>query len=79
MAGGLPRINRLTDAYNAVSIAHVLPLGGEDLSADAGSPALVRASGDEAFETVAAGEAVVEHPAPGERESQGPSSPRLRS
>jgi DNA/RNA-binding domain of Phe-tRNA-synthetase-like protein len=66
VAGGLPRINRLTDAYNAVSIAHVLPLGGEDLSAYAGSPALVRASGDEVFETVAAGEAVVEHPAAGE-------------
>lgn len=66
VAGGLPRINRLTDAYNAVSISHVLPIGGEDLGAYAGAPALVRAHGDEPFDTVAAGEAVVDHPAPGE-------------
>jgi hypothetical protein len=30
---GLPRINRLTDVYNAVSIAHVVPVGGEDVAA----------------------------------------------
>jgi DNA/RNA-binding domain of Phe-tRNA-synthetase-like protein len=24
---GLPRIDRITDIYNAVSIAHVLPIG----------------------------------------------------
>ena len=29
---GLPRVNRLTDLYNAVSVLHQLPLGGEDLS-----------------------------------------------
>ena len=27
---GLPRVDRLTDAYNAVSITHLLPVGGED-------------------------------------------------
>jgi DNA/RNA-binding domain of Phe-tRNA-synthetase-like protein len=27
---GLPRIDRLTDAYNAVSIANLVPVGGED-------------------------------------------------
>src|SRR5690349_1753600 len=29
--GGLPRINRLVDVYNAISVAHLIPVGGEDL------------------------------------------------
>ena len=29
---GLPRVNRLTDCYNAVSVLHQIPLGGEDLT-----------------------------------------------
>ena len=29
---GLPRVNRLTDTYNAVSVLHQIPLGGEDLT-----------------------------------------------
>ncbi len=28
---GLPRVNRLTDVYNAMSVLHQVPLGGEDL------------------------------------------------
>ena len=28
---GLPRINRLTDIYNAISVIHQIPLGGEAL------------------------------------------------
>ena len=64
--GGLPRIDRITDVYNAVSIAHLLPLGGEDRAAYAGPPRLVRAVGDEPFDTTAGGEPVVEHPEPGE-------------
>ncbi|MBZ4322926.1 B3/B4 domain-containing protein [Streptomyces huiliensis] len=63
---GLPRVDRLTDVYNAVSVAHVLPLGGEDLDHYAGAPRLVRAGGDEPFETTAGGEAAVEHCPPGE-------------
>ena len=63
---GLPRIDRITDVYNAVSIAHLLPIGGEDLDAYAGSPRLVRADGSEPFETAAGGEPVVEHPEAGE-------------
>jgi DNA/RNA-binding domain of Phe-tRNA-synthetase-like protein len=63
---GLPRIDRITDVYNAVSIAHLLPLGGEDRAAYAGPPRLVRAEGTEAFDTTAGGEPVVEHPEPGE-------------
>jgi DNA/RNA-binding domain of Phe-tRNA-synthetase-like protein len=63
---GLPRIDRITDVYNAVSIAHLLPLGGEDRAAYAGPPRLVRADGAEPFDTTAAGEPLVEHPEPGE-------------
>ena len=63
---GLPRVNRLTDLYNAVSVLHQVPLGGEDLGRYAGPPRLVRATGAEPFDTTAEGEAVVEHPEPGE-------------
>jgi DNA/RNA-binding domain of Phe-tRNA-synthetase-like protein len=64
--GGLPRIDRLTDAYNAVSIAHLVPLGGEDLDQYQGAARLVRAAGDEEFGTVANGEPAIEPPKPGE-------------
>ncbi|MGW2015017.1 B3/B4 domain-containing protein [Streptomyces sp. NPDC001927] len=64
--GGLPRINRLVDAYNAISVAHLIPAGGEDLDRIQGSMRLVRAGGDEPFVTVAGGEETVEHPEPGE-------------
>jgi len=63
---GLPRVNRLTDLYNAVSVLHQLPVGGEDLSRYCGAPQLIRASGEEAFDTVTDGVAVIEHPDPGE-------------
>lgn len=63
---GLPRIDRITDVYNAVSIAHLLPIGGEDRDAYAGPPRLVRADGTEPFDTTAGGEPVVEHPEAGE-------------
>jgi DNA/RNA-binding domain of Phe-tRNA-synthetase-like protein len=63
---GLPRIDRITDVYNAVSVAHLLPIGGEDRAAYAGPPRLVRADGGEPFDTTAGGEPVVEHPEAGE-------------
>jgi DNA/RNA-binding domain of Phe-tRNA-synthetase-like protein len=63
---GLPRVNRLTDVYNAVSVLHQLPVGGEDLTRYTSAPRLVRATGTEHFDTVAAGAAVVEHPDAGE-------------
>jgi DNA/RNA-binding domain of Phe-tRNA-synthetase-like protein len=63
---GLPRIDRLTDAYNAVSVSHLVPLGGEDVDRYRGPLRLTRATGDEPFETTAGGEPVVEHPEPGE-------------
>jgi len=62
----LPRVDRLTDAYNAISVRFGIPIGGEDLDAYAGPLRLVRATGDEPFETTASGEPVVEHPEPGE-------------
>jgi DNA/RNA-binding domain of Phe-tRNA-synthetase-like protein len=63
---GLPRVNRLTDLYNAISVLHQIPLGGEDLTRYQGSPRLVRATGQEPFDTVADGVTVTEHPDPGE-------------
>ena len=63
---GLPRVNRLTDIYNAVSVLHQLPVGGEDLAQYRGAPKLIRASGDESFATVTDGAPVTEHPDPGE-------------
>jgi DNA/RNA-binding domain of Phe-tRNA-synthetase-like protein len=65
-AAGLPRVNRLTDIYNAVSVLHQVPLGGEDLTRYVGAPQLVRATGAETFDTVADGTAAIENPDPGE-------------
>jgi len=64
--GGLPRVNRLTDIYNAISVAHQLPLGGEDLDRYVGAPRLSCATGEEGFDTMADGESAIEHPEPGE-------------
>ena len=35
---GLPRVDRLTDLYNAISVLHQIPVGGEDLDHYDGSP-----------------------------------------
>ncbi|NGO76985.1 cytoplasmic protein [Streptomyces sp. YC504] len=63
---GLPRINTLVDVYNAISVAHLIPVGGEDLDRIQGGMRLIRATGTEDFVTVASGEQVVDHPEPGE-------------
>ena len=63
---GLPRVNRLTDLYNAVSVLHQIPLGGEDLARYSGPPRLLRANGQEPFDTVASGAPLVEYPEVGE-------------
>lgn len=63
---GLPRVNRLTDVYNAVSVLHRVPLGGEDLDRYTGPARLIRATGQEPFDTTSGGEAVIEHPDAGE-------------
>jgi len=66
LPAGLPRVDRITDAYNAISVAHVLPAGGEDRASYAGAAALTRATGAEEFETIGNGSPVIEHPDPGE-------------
>ncbi len=63
---GLPRIDRLTDLYNAMSVRHLLPIGGEDLDMYGGPARLERAVGDEPFDTMRDGQPVVDHPEPGE-------------
>jgi DNA/RNA-binding domain of Phe-tRNA-synthetase-like protein len=63
---GLPRVNRLTDLYNAISVLHQIPLGGEDLTRYTGSPRLIRAVGTEPFDTVADGNVIIEYPESGE-------------
>jgi DNA/RNA-binding domain of Phe-tRNA-synthetase-like protein len=66
LAGGLPPIDRIVDLYNAVSLEHVIPVGGEDLDALVGEGRLRVATGHEPFDTLQDGEVTVEHPDPGE-------------
>lgn len=63
---GLPRINALVDVYNAISVAHLIPVGGEDADRVDGGMRLVRAKGDELFPTAAEGQQLIEHPEAGE-------------
>jgi DNA/RNA-binding domain of Phe-tRNA-synthetase-like protein len=63
---GLPRIDRITDVYNTVSVRRLIPVGGEDLARYRGAARLVRANGDEPFDTVRDGEPVLEQPERGE-------------
>ena len=60
----LPRVSRLVDLYNAVSVRHVVPVGGEDLDRIEPPMRLVRAGGDEPFDLREAD--AIEHPRPGE-------------
>ncbi|MGO2863780.1 MAG: B3/B4 domain-containing protein, partial [Brevibacterium sp.] len=52
--------------YNAISVLHQVPLGGEDFALYEGPAHLARATGEESFETISGGETLVEHPKPGE-------------
>ena len=63
---GLPRVDRLTDAYNAISVEHAIPIGGEDVDRYRGPLRLVRANGSEPFDTTVDGQPAVEYPAAGE-------------
>jgi DNA/RNA-binding domain of Phe-tRNA-synthetase-like protein len=45
--GELPRINALVDTYNAISLRHVIPVGGEDLDELVGDLRLVLAEDGE--------------------------------
>ncbi len=50
-ADGLPRIDPLTDLYNAVSVQHLVLIGGEDLDGYDGPTRLVLAEGTETTRT----------------------------
>jgi DNA/RNA-binding domain of Phe-tRNA-synthetase-like protein len=63
-AGGPRSINPLVDLYNAVSLRHMLPCGGEDLAAVRGDMRLTLAAGGESF--VPLGSAEESPPLPGE-------------
>lgn len=54
--GGVRSVNPLVDIYNAVSLRHGLPCGGEDLAAVRGTIRLGRAIGGEAFVPLGAAE-----------------------
>lgn len=47
--GGLPSINKLVDAYNLISLKHMLPLGGDDMDKIDGDVQLRLAAGGEPF------------------------------
>lgn len=64
--GVLPIVNAVVDLYNAVSLRFVIPVGSENAEAYVGAPHLVRAHGDEPFETMLAGAPATETPDPGE-------------
>ena len=63
---GLPRVDLLTDIYNAVSVLHRVPIGGENLDAYSGPAHLVVAIGTEEFETRNSGEVEIQNPDAGE-------------
>lgn len=62
-SGRLRSINPLVDLYNTISLRHLLPVGGEDLTKVAGDIRLTRAHGDEFF--VPIGASTPEPPPPG--------------
>lgn len=62
--GELPAINQVVDIYNAVSVTHVLPAGGEDWDALVSDSTLTFATGDEPFQGI--GDAEVSYPELGE-------------
>lgn len=61
----LPRVNALVDLYNAVSVRHVVPLGGENAERVEGPLRLTVAAGGEPFDPRGDG-TDVEHVAAGE-------------
>jgi DNA/RNA-binding domain of Phe-tRNA-synthetase-like protein len=64
--GALPSVNAVVDLYNAVSLRYAIPVGGENAAAYAGVPHLMRATGNEAFDTMANGIPAIESPETGE-------------
>ena len=58
----LPDINRVVDLYNAVSLQYVVPTGGEDWDKLSSDLRLTFAMGDEPFDAMQDGQAVISHP-----------------
>jgi DNA/RNA-binding domain of Phe-tRNA-synthetase-like protein len=54
--GQVPGVNAVVDLYNALSLRFAVPVGGEDAIAYEGPPRLIRATGDELFDTVSEGQ-----------------------
>jgi DNA/RNA-binding domain of Phe-tRNA-synthetase-like protein len=54
--GPFPRINPVVDLYNAVSLKHLVPMGGHALAPLEGDISLTFADGDERFTAMDAGE-----------------------
>ncbi|MEZ4529653.1 MAG: phenylalanine--tRNA ligase beta subunit-related protein [Thermomicrobiales bacterium] len=63
-SGRLRPINPLVDLYNAISLRHLLPVGGEDLAAIVGDVRLTRAQGDEEFTPLGSKDRRHRRPAP---------------
>ena len=62
--GNIPKINKLVDIYNLMSLKHLVPIGADDLDKVDGNIKLCLASGNEKF--VAIGSSEVENPDKGE-------------
>ena len=60
---GLPRVNALVDLYNAISVRHAVPLGGEDADKLQGPLRLTVARGGEPFDPRGDGTGVEHVPA----------------
>lgn len=58
--GAIMSIDPVVDAYNAVSLAYGIPIGGENFAAYSGMPCLKIASGDEVFDCYKEGQPVTE-------------------
>lgn len=63
---GLPRVNSLVDAYNAVSLAHLMPVGADDLDRLEGHLAFRYAREGDHFVALGDAEARADPPKPGE-------------
>ncbi|MGE0066498.1 MAG: B3/4 domain-containing protein [Solirubrobacterales bacterium] len=64
--GSPPPVNALVDAYNAVSLDFLLPIGGEDWGRLVGNGVLRFARGDEGFVVFHGNDEEVSNPKPGE-------------
>ncbi|MBV9712933.1 MAG: hypothetical protein JO011_18690 [Ktedonobacteraceae bacterium] len=62
----LPGINRVVDIYNAISLEHMIPAGGEDWTKLASDLVLTKATGTEPFVVFHEGQETVTYPDKGE-------------